>query len=263
MLLALPESDSVTFFKRHEHQKALDSGDQQAACWHLFWDAYNWLKLFCYVSAFKARQLTAAVVHAYNTDNFLAWTILGRSTLEYAAVSYYFFRKISLLQMKGPHFAGSHLKAFEELMLQFVHGTRFNWPDLLAGDRDRLSKDYPPSGSSKAVNVLTAIKHLSRRDERYHDVEIAYAMLSDFAHPNMASHATVITMPTGPTDGHESEVAANPGPLRGEFIMVITLPWVSTGVGTTVELLMQAFPLLEAWLDYVEQGATVTIDFGQ
>jgi hypothetical protein len=224
VLLALPEYDSVEFYKFEEHEKAATSGDLQTACWHLFWDAYNWLKSFWYTSAYKARQLTAALIHSYNSDNLLAWVILGRSTLEYAAVSYYFMNKVNQLQLKGPSFAASHLKSFEDLMLQYTHGTRFNWPDLWAGNRDKLTKDYNSTGSSKAVNVLTAISHLARRDERYKDVEVAYAMLSDFVHPNMASHATVVTMPKAPTDMHKVELAAQPGPLRGEFIMVLSLP---------------------------------------
>ena len=41
---------------------------------------------------------------------------------------------------------------------------------------------------------------------------------------------------------HECQLAAVPGPLRGEFVMVTSLPWVSMGVGTTVELLVEVAP---------------------
>jgi hypothetical protein len=77
----------------------------------------------------------------------------------------------------------------------------------------------------------------------------------------MASHAAVIEMPTEPSEMHECRIAAQPDSLRGEFVMVVSLPWVSMGIGTTVELLVQTAPLIETWLTYIEQGAHVTIDF--
>lgn len=261
VLLALPEHDSARFFKLEDHQKAADTGDVEQACLHLLFDVYNWLKFFWWTSAFKSRQLAAALVQSYNSDNLLAWLILGRSSLEYAAVSYYFVKKISQLQVQGPVFAASQLKGIEDLLLQYAHGTRFKWPDLFAGNREALGKKFTPAESTSAVNVLTALDHLAKRDARYGDVRIGYDMLSDFAHPNMASHASVVEMPTEPGQMHECQIAAQPGSLRGEFIMVVSLPWVSTGLGTIVELLIETAPLLERWLIYLEGGTRVTIDF--
>lgn len=200
-------------------------------------------------------------MQSYNSDNHLAWLILGRSSLEYAAVSYYFFKKISQLQVQGPVFAMSHLKGMEDLLLQYAHGTRFNWPDLFAGNREALGKKVTSAESTSAVNVLTALDHLAKRDDRYRDVRIGYDMLSDFAHPNMASHASVVEMPTGPGQMHECRIAARPGSPRGEFIMVVSLPWVSMGIGTTVELLVELTPLLETWLKYLDGGIRISIDF--
>ncbi len=261
VLLALPEQDSARFFRLEDHQKAADTGDVEQVCLHLLSDVYNWLKFFWWTSAFKARQLAAALVQSYNSDNHLAWLILGRSSMEYAAVSYYFFKKISQLQVQGPVFAMSHLNGMEDLLLQYAHGTRFNWPDLFAGNRDALGKKFTPAESTSAVNVLTALDHLAKRDDRYRDVRIGYDMLSDFAHPNMASHASVVEMPTEPVQMHECRIAAWPGAPRGEFIMVVSLPWVSMGIGTTVELLVETAPLLETWLTYLDGGIRITIDF--
>jgi len=70
-------------------------------------------------------------------------------------------------------------------------------------------------------------------------------------------------MPIGGTDMHECHMAVDPGALRGEFIMVVSLPWVSTSLGTTVELLIEISPLLETWLDYLEGGQHVSLDFTQ
>lgn len=261
VLLALPDQDSAKFFTLEDHQKNVASSDVKPACQYLFCDVYNWMKVFWWTNVFKARQLAEALIYSYNSENHLAWLILARSSLEYAAVNYYFVKKIKQFEINGPNFAMSHLKGIEDLLLQYVHGSRFNWKDLFEGDRESLKDKFIPTGSSSAVNVLTALKHLAKRDDRYRDVEIAYDMLSDFAHPNMASHSSVIEMPVRAEGMHECHMAAHPGALRGEFIMVVSLPWVSTSIGTTVELLVEMAPLLETWLDYLEGGKQVSVDF--
>jgi len=48
----------------------------------------------------------------------------GRSTLEYAAVSYHFVNKIKQMQLQGPNLAASQIKGFEDLMIQYANGTR-------------------------------------------------------------------------------------------------------------------------------------------
>lgn len=133
----------------------------------------------------------------------------------------------------------------------------------MTGDLDGLRKDLNAARSSRAINVLTALSHLAHRDDRFKDIEAAYHMLSDFAHPNMASHATVIEMPSAPRDKHVCQLAAAPGALRGEFVAVISLPWISMGIGTMVELLLEVAPLLERWLGYVDDRVTIRIDFAK
>ena len=77
----------------------------------------------------------------------------------------------------------------------------------------------------------------------------------------MASHTTVVEMPTPEGKIWQSKVAVDPGSLRGEFIMVVSTPWISTGVGTSVELLVETVPILRTWVDYIDSNARVTFDF--
>lgn len=261
VLLQLSDHDSAKFFRLQDHQRNVATGDVKQACLYLFSDVYNWLKVFWWTNVFKMRQLTEGLVYSYNTDNFLTWLVLARSSLEYAAVNYYFVKKIKQFDIHGPHFKLSDIKGVEDLLLQYTHGSRFNWKDLFEGNRESLKEKFTPTGSSSAVNVMTALEHLAKRDNRYADVKIAYDMLSDFAHPNMASHASVIEMPVTGTNMHKCHMAVHPGVLRGEFIMVVSLPWVSTSIGTTAELLVDIAPLLETWLDYLEGGKQVSLDF--
>jgi hypothetical protein len=260
VLLALPGYDVVTFYNLEDHKRVLEH-DFQQGCKYLFSDVFNGLKFFWYATAYKTRQITTALVQAYNTNNFLPWLILGRSTLEYAAVSYYFVKKIQKLHLQGPNFAATQVRGLEDLMEQYARSSRFDWAALQAGETERLREKFNPPESAKAINVQTALSHLARRDERYKDVEIAYDMLSDFAHPNMGSHAAILEMPTESHNMHHNDVTAQPGPLRGEFLMVVSLPWISMGVGTTVELLVGLNPLMKTWLDYMGGGTRITIDF--
>lgn len=261
VLLAMPQQDSVRFFSVEHHRRAAESGDAERASKELLSDVFNFLKFFWWTSAFKARQLTAALVHAYNTDNYLAWLILGRSSLEYAAVSHFFAKRILQRDWRGPAFAASEIKAIEDLLLRYAHGSRFNWADLLAGDRQKLGARFTPPASTTAVNVMSALDDLAKRDARYTDVRIGYEMLSDFAHPNMASHCSVIEMPKKQSDFHQCEISATPGALRGEFLMVASLPWVSTGVGATVEVLVEMAPVVDRWLSLFDGIEKISLDF--
>ena len=186
---------------------------------------------------------------------------MGRSSLEFAAVTYYFAYRIGQLKLGGPNFAASDLQKFDELMVLYSRGTRFNWDALFEGNPEAVMKDYSPPESSRAVNVLTALERLAKRDERYSDIKRAYDMLSDFAHPNMASHATVLEMPETQQMHYKNDMSANPGKRRGEFLMLVTVPWISIGVGTTAEILVQQSSLLQQWLEYLDGDSSVTINF--
>ena len=260
VLLAFGDSDSARFFSLDDHEAAWKRGMHDEAALHLFWDAYNWLKFFWWTSTFKARQLIDGLIHSYNTDNHLAWLVLARSSLEYSAVTHYFAKQMVVLRLQGPTYEVSQLQALDDLMIRYAHGTRFDWSVLMSGDVERLKPKFEAPEATRAVNVLTAISHLARRDSRYAEVEKAYEMLSDFAHPNMASHSAVTEMPSDVDPRHTVRFAARPQALRGEFIAVVSLPWVSTAVGTIVEVLVEIAPLLDAWLGHVDQGAKVTID---
>jgi hypothetical protein len=262
VLLKLPTSDSASFYPTAAHQEAAENNDYDASCRQLFLDCYNWFKFFFYTNVFKTAKLTEGLIQSYNSQNYLAWVVLARSSLEYSAVFYYFLKKLNSFRLSGPAFPASQLQAFDSLMVQYAHGTRFNWQDLMSGSIEPLTKSFAKDESRpQAVNVLTAIQKLRDRDQRFKDVEIAYSMLSDFVHPNMASHAVVVEMPQARRSMHECVMSLNPGSERGEFLMVITLPWVATALGNFIELLPELGKVLGAWQDLIDRGERITIDF--
>ena len=262
ILLKLPTSDSASFHPVATYREAAEKGDYQTSCLQLFLDSYNWLKFFFYTNIFKMTKLTEGLIHSYNSQNYLVWAVLARSSIEYSAVFYYFLKKLEQFKLSGPAFAGTHLQGFEDLMIQYAHGTRFNWQDLMMGNRETLTKSFAKDESRpQSINVLTAIQKLKGRDERFKDIELAYSMLSDFVHPNMASHCAVVEMPHEPGSMHQCVMSLNPRSERGEFFMVITLPWAAMALGNFIELLPPLGRLVGAWLELLDAGERITIDF--
>jgi len=260
-LLRFPSNDETRFFTLSDHENAVKSGDAEQAAFHLFFDAYNWLKFFWYTNLYKGTKICEGLIDAYNNQNYLVWIILTRSLVEYSAVFYYYHNKVKQLQLDGPHFKGSQLETFENLMLQYARGTRFNWDELLRGDMDSLAKTFDSViDAPNAVNVLTAIKHLAKKDTRFRQMEVAYAMLSDFAHPNMASHSAVIGMPETPTHMHRSRLSRDPDSARGEFLLAATLPSAELALANILEVLIDASHLLGTWLALFDNNASVSID---
>lgn len=261
-LRQLPDHDEARFFSRAQHEEAAAKGDREIGSQYVLFDAFNWLKFLWYTNIFKTIKLVDGLVHAYNTGNHLVWNILARSTAEYSAVFYYYKKKLDQLDIDGPEFKASQLQAFEDLMLKYAHGTRFNWNDLIQGNVEKLAQTFADVESQpSAVNVLTALGHLKKRDDRFKDVEISYAMLSDFVHPNMASHGAVIAVPSRDGAMHRCRLALDPGRSRGEFVLICSLAGVHLHLSNILELVIDLSKPISRWLQYIDGKERVTVDF--
>jgi hypothetical protein len=84
-------------------------------------------------------------------------------------------------------------------------------------------------------------------------------MLSDFSHPNMASHATVVEMPE--SEGKSCIVNINPANLRGEFIMMATIPTVQLSLSNILEMIQSTGQLIKFWLERMDNSEQIEIDF--
>src|SRR6185503_14296037 len=192
-LVRLPTDDIARFIPDADLEAALARHDRQTVGIQVVSDIFNHLKFFWYTNTFKVIKLIEALISSYNQQNYLAWTLVARSTLEYSAVFYYFHKKLDELSPCNPSFTISQLQDIVGLLKRYSHGTRFNWTSLLTGTLDELLKNHKPSAEfPEAVNVLTALSHLRKSHESFREVEVAYALFSDFAHPNMGSHTLVI-----------------------------------------------------------------------
>jgi hypothetical protein len=252
----------VRFASLSFRQKTAEKADLQTVSLLQLGDLYNWLKFYFYTSMYKTRLLLEGLENAYNNQNLLVWVILGRAALEYSAVSYHFMRKLDQLDIQGPHFKASQLQALDELLTAYGQGTRFNWDSLMDGDLEGVRANAKGSDKQpQAVNVITALQHLSKRDQGYSDVELVYGMLSDFAHPNMASHSTVVDRLAPEGEIHRWRLTPHPGTERGELIVFMTLPAISQAFGTIMEMAVPAGRLLERWLDLMDSSIQAQIDF--
>ncbi len=262
VLTSLPPSDEIRFAGSAQRRAAVQRTDPQETSLILFADIYNWLKFFWYTNVFKARMLVEGLIPSYNAQNYLVWSILVRSAVEYAAVFCYFKCKLDRLQLSGPVFKLADLKELEEHLVGYAQGTRFNWDALMAGDVEAMKASKDSSeGRPKAVNILTAVSHLRKVDERFSDIEIAYGLLSDFVHPNMASHTAVVDRLPEERGVHRWRVTTKPGPMRGEFMMYLTLPTAGRALGKIMELAVSLGSVVARWAEMIEESARVVIEF--
>ena len=262
-LQRLPDKDEARFFSLVQHKYAAEHLSVQESNLYLISDAYNWLKFFWYANIYKTIKLIDGLIYAYNNQNHLTWMILSRAICEYSAVFYYYKKNIDNFKISSQTIKLSQYKELDGWMLKFTRGTRFNWAELFQGDIEKLAETYSfINEKSTAVNVLTALEHLKKRDERFRDVETTYAMLSDFAHPNMASHCTVIDVPSAKRLEHVSILTANPNSKRGEFIVIFSIGAVHLFLSNIMELIIQLAEPIERLLDIIEGKEHITIDFG-
>jgi hypothetical protein len=244
----LPQRAVLRFAPDDTFEKALDSGDFQSATLQIINDVYHRIEFFWYTSAFKAIKLCEALVNSYNTQNLLAWCLIARSTIEYSAVISYFFNKLLGLNPLTTSLRVTQIQETESLLIMYSHGTRFNWDVLDTGKIEEILKNYQPTKESPwAINVLTALSHLAKSHERFRESEAMYAMLSDFAHPNMASHSLVCDMPEDETALRECRLSVSPNQKRGYFVMLASLPAVDLNVCNIFHILKELETIAAHW----------------
>ncbi|MGH8065278.1 MAG: hypothetical protein ACRERE_08580 [Candidatus Entotheonellia bacterium] len=125
----------------------------------------------------------------------------------------------------------------------------------MAGDLAGFNKNPNESdGGVSAVNVRTALKHLAKRKGAFDGIEGVYAIYSDFAHPNMASHSTVVNVSPPDDEINNVELCLHVDQPRGEFIIFATLNAICLCVQTVIELSMSLSLAFHFWNDELMEG---------
>jgi hypothetical protein len=213
-------------------------------------------------SVLKARSLIEGLSVALSSENYLVWTLVARSLVEHSAVLSKYVATLENLGCGEPRRTIAQTEAINDCLFRYSNGTRFHWDALLAGDVAELQKDFDPPEKDRSLNVLTAIDHSAKSRQVLAPNRIWYDMLSDFVHPNKASHSFYLGL-TGATDRHddllmtEVDVAAATPPARAEFILRWTLPAVLVNAGNIESSLRRLAPLVRLWEERTE--ATIEI----
>jgi hypothetical protein len=257
-LASMPAETSLNFIKNSAMQRWLEEGGHEKIVGTVIFEIFNRLQFFWLSNIFKTINLIDALELMYNAKNCLGWVLIGRSIIEQCAIFNYYTNKFLDINPCRNDFSISELKAMEDLMIQYSHATRCNWPALIAGDLASFNKNpNDAAAGNKAVHINTALKHLSKRKGAFDGIEGVYAIFSDFAHPNMASHSTVVNV-TPADQEHDDiehvEIALHVNQPRGEFIVFATLTAICLCVQTIIDLSMALSPVFHHWNDDLMEG---------
>jgi hypothetical protein len=159
---------------------------------------YGWIGYFIYNNAYKVHQILEAYIDALNAFSYTSTMILARSLMEYAATINYYAEQLSLKisKLDESRNQGSVVETVKYMieLIQICHKysklTRINWHAYMRGDLDSFFKDWSyVDPKDKQINILTLVDKLPQKEK---GARFFYDMLSDFAHPNLASQILVI-----------------------------------------------------------------------
>ena len=179
------------------------------------------IQFLLFSNSAKCVALARGLVASFNAPNYLVWTLLGRAAIEHCAVLYFFRSKLDALNPCRTEFALAELIAMEDLLMQYSHGTRFNWAAAFSARPPPTARPF--ADIQRAVNVLTALDRLSKTGGAFSDIKAAYDKFSDFCHPTMGSHLLITDVPTQSDCRDRICIAPSPAPVRGEFVMSVSL----------------------------------------
>lgn len=173
----------------------------------------------------------------------------------------YFDQKLKTHDLLRTDFTHEEIRNIEDILIQYSHGTRFDWNSLIEGDFEKLKKKFEAKGEFRqAINVVTTIDKLKKVRPAFHDVRTVYDILSDFAHPNMGSHSIFIDLPDKIQDPMPNHLSLNVNHQRGEFIIVTSLEQITICLAYCGHLLQETAKVLKVWGGY-SNDKTFSISF--
>jgi hypothetical protein len=209
------------------------------------------LQFFFSSNVLKARNLIEGLAWALADGNYLVWTLVARSLLEHSAVLSKYLSSLDSLGVEAEERTLLELEGINDCLYKYMHGTRFHWDALLRGEWDELQKKFDPPTEESALNVLTAIDHSIKLRPALSANRIWYDMLSDFAHPNKASHTLYVGLVNTDERGEmimtELDVQPKTPVARAEFILRWTLPAVVVNAGSIEGSLRRLAPIVRLW----------------
>jgi len=147
------------------------------------WEIGNdMIRLVLALNIFKARSILKEIIHVINKGNYIVGMTLIRNLIEYSANLYYYCMKISPIIeeiiKKESWVVGKSSEPLDELS-KILKNFYF---------ASKLHEDIEKKEYKKAINILTMIDYLEKKEE-YSHIKESYNRLCEFVHPNMGTHS--------------------------------------------------------------------------
>lgn len=251
----MPNSQTIYFLSENEFKKLLNDPKQiREATAYIVYEIYYRFQFLFFTNLFKLLKYIESLIYSWNSKNYLGWILFGRSAIELCAVFAFFDQKLKAYNPLRTDFTYDEIKKIENILIQYSHGTRFDWDSLIGGDFDKLKEKFEAKGEFRqAVNVLTTIDKLPKIRPAFQNVRTVYDMLSDYAHPNMGSHSIFINLADKQEDPIPNHLSLNVNYRRGEFIIVTTLEQITICLVYCGHLLQETAKILEIWGGFSEE----------
>lgn len=258
----MPERQTIYFLSEKEFKKLLSNPKKiKEATAYIVYEVYYRFQFLFFTNLFKFLRYTESLIYSWNSQNYLGWVLFGRAVIELCAVFNYFDQKLKTHDLLRTDFTHEEIRNIEDILIQYSHGTRFDWNSLIEGDFEKLKKKFEAKGEFRqAINVLTTIDKLKKVRPAFHDVRTVYDILSDYAHPNMGSHSIFIDLPDKIQDPMPNHLLLNVNHQRGEFIIVTSLEQIKICLAYCGHLLQETAKVLEVWGGY-SNDKTFSINF--
>lgn len=254
-LRGYPEKTNLDFIRNSAMKEWLKQDGRKKIVGTVVFEIFNRMQFIIYTNIYKTVNAIDALTLMYNEKNYLGWILIGRFIIEQCAVFNYYVTNILAMKPCRNEFLISELENLESLLTSYSHGSRCNWAALLSGDISNFNQNPHETIKGKsAINIMTAINHLSRRNSSLNDIEGVYAIFSDFAHPNMASNTTVMNLVQSSADIQHVEIALRVDKDRGECIIIATLQAICLCLQEIIELAASMSPTVMHWEDELMQG---------
>ncbi|WP_136513641.1 hypothetical protein [Geomonas edaphica] len=199
-----------------------------------FYNSYIDFALSVYIDKF--RQLYAALAQSLLDENYLVYSMCGRSIIENAATFRYYARNKGFSELFSSKcddgYSEATLKNLINLLDKLVRGNRFSWDAFMEGRFTELTNQAGQEHPSQ-TNVMTCIEHWCKESK---NLQSLYNLLCDLVHPNLGNNFLVMKSYSG-------ELVA--GGDKGENVsMFIICPTLAGIVGTYKEI-QESFLMFE------------------
>jgi len=249
-LESLPSQYSFAYHPQFTPDKM--GADKEERSLNVLRNLRGWLGFLVYTTSYKVRDLVLEIADGLNTHKYLRVTMAARSVIEHTAtLNYYFeklwvnFNELRTLWREGRTQEGDQL-TFDiiNLLLQYAQSTRLNWAAYMREDYDEFYESFEEVEERvRQRNIMTLVDKLPQVER---GMRFFYCLLSDYVHPNIASHTLTIDRTERLSDGRMEVLLSSRADSKAS--LVYALHAISHPMNATLSLLRDQLQALRAEL---------------